>query len=87
MKEVQEMPVSKAHQKWVAENTTRIVMNLNHNTDADLLEKLESVPSKQGYIKQLIRQDITKCEVSTSGMTKRQARAFTAMQALSAKNE
>jgi hypothetical protein len=33
-------------------------MNLNHNTDADLLEKLSAVPSKQGYIKELIRADI-----------------------------
>lgn len=52
------MAESKAHQRWVATNTTRIVMNLNHNTDADLLKKLETVSSKQGYIKQLIRADI-----------------------------
>lgn len=51
---------NKAHQRWVAEHTTRIVMNLNHNTDADLLAKLETVPSKQGYIKQLIRDAIAK---------------------------
>lgn len=48
----------KSHQKWVAEHTTRIVMNLNHNTDAEILAKLASVPSKQGYIKQLIRADL-----------------------------
>lgn len=41
----------KAHQKWVAEHTTRIVMNLNHNTDFEILAKLATVPSKQGYIK------------------------------------
>ena len=52
----------KSHQKWVAENTTRIVMNLNHNTDKDVLEKLSKVPSKQGYIKGLIRADIAKEE-------------------------
>lgn len=50
----------KSHQKWVAENTTRIVMNLNHNTDKDVLKKLSQVPSKQGYIKRLIRADIAK---------------------------
>lgn len=54
------MEKSKSHQKWVAENTTRIVMNLNHNTDKDVLEKLSKVPSKQGYIKGLIRADIAK---------------------------
>ena len=52
----------KSHQKWVAENTTRIVMNLNHNTDKAVLEKLSIVPSKQGYIKGLIRADIAKEE-------------------------
>lgn len=50
----------KSHQKWVAENTTRVVMNLNHNTDKDVLEKLSTVQSKQGYIKSLIRADIAK---------------------------
>jgi hypothetical protein len=49
-----------AHQKWVVQNTTRVVMNLNHNTDPDILEKLATVQSKQGYIKQLIRDDIAK---------------------------
>lgn len=52
----------KSHQKWVAENTTRVVMNLNHNTDKDVLEKLSRVPSKQGYIKRLIRADIAREE-------------------------
>ena len=54
------MEKTKSHQKWVAENTTRVVMNLNHNTDKDVLEKLATVPSKQGYIKNLIRADIAK---------------------------
>lgn len=35
-------------------------MNLNHNTDADILRKLETVSSKQGYIKTLIREDLRK---------------------------
>lgn len=33
-------------------------MNLNHHTDKELLDKLNSVPSKQGYIKALIRKDL-----------------------------
>lgn len=52
------MADSQAKKAWVAANTSRIVMNLNHNTDAEILAKLASVPSKQGYIKQLIRADI-----------------------------
>lgn len=33
-------------------------MKLNYKTDADIMEKLQSVPSMQGYIKELIRKDI-----------------------------
>ena len=33
-------------------------LKLNLGTDADIIAKLASVPSMQGYIKQLIRQDI-----------------------------
>ena len=33
-------------------------LKLNHGTDADIIEKLASVPSMQGYIKELIRRDI-----------------------------
>ena len=54
------MPDSPAKKKWDAEHTTRIIMKLNNNTDADILEKLETVDSKQGYIKNLIRADIEK---------------------------
>ena len=53
-------PDSEAKKAWIAEHTTRVVMNLNHNTDRDVIEKLSSVPSKQGYIKTLIREDIAK---------------------------
>lgn len=35
-------------------------MNLNHNSDKDVPEKLSSVPGKQGYIKELIRMDIAR---------------------------
>lgn len=54
------MPESEAHKKWVQENTVHFGMRLQRRTDADILEKLESVPSKQGYIKRLIREDIAR---------------------------
>lgn len=41
--------------KYVAEKTTRVIMNLNHNTDADILAYLNTIPNKQGLIKSLIR--------------------------------
>ena len=47
-----------SQQKYDKTNTTQIRMKLNLKTDADILEKLESVGNKQGYIKALIRADI-----------------------------
>lgn len=44
--------------KYDAANTVQLKMKLNVKTDADILEKLESVNNKQGYIKDLIRKDI-----------------------------
>lgn len=44
------------------ENTRRINLKLNLKTDADIIQKLESVENIQGYLKQLIREDIEKEE-------------------------
>lgn len=44
--------------KYDAKNTIQIKMKLNLTTDADIIEKLKEVENKQGYIKQLIRDDI-----------------------------
>lgn len=54
------MADSQAKTAWDKSHTTQIVMKLNNNTDAAILAKLASVPSKQGYIKELIKADITK---------------------------
>ena len=41
------------------EKTTVITMRLNNKTDADILERLDTISeSKQGYIKRLIRADM-----------------------------
>lgn len=50
----------KAQAKYDAENTRQVHLKLNLRTDGDVLEKLDSVPSKQGYIKRLIRADMEK---------------------------
>lgn len=50
----------KAQKKYDAENTRQVHLKLNRRTDGDVLEKLDSVPSKQGYIKALIRADLEK---------------------------
>lgn len=47
----------KASERYDRLNTKQIVLKLNKRTDVDILEVLESVGNKQGYIKSLIRQD------------------------------
>lgn len=48
--------------EWDRNNTTQIKMKLNNRTDKDIIERLNSVGSKQTYIKMLIREDIKKGE-------------------------
>ena len=50
----------RATAKYDAANTKKILLKLNRRTDADVISKLDTVPSKQGYIKTLIRADIQK---------------------------
>ena len=45
---------------WDKENTCMYTLKLNRHTDAELIEQLDKQPSKAGYIKQLIRDDIKK---------------------------
>lgn len=49
-----------AQAKYKAAFTKQIALHLNTRTDVDILEKLDSVPNKAGYIKALIRADIEK---------------------------
>ena len=51
---------NRAQKKYDAENTRQVHLKLNRRTDEDVLEKLNSVLSKQGYIKELIRADLKK---------------------------
>lgn len=41
-------------------HTVSIAIRIMKNTEADILEKLASVPNKAGYIKSLIRDDIAR---------------------------
>lgn len=51
-----------AKASWDRANTVTYGIKLNRNTDAALIAKLESVGNKQGYIKQLIQEDLKKEE-------------------------
>lgn len=44
--------------KYDIDHTRQIKFKFNLDTDADILDKLDSVENKQGYIKALIRADI-----------------------------
>ena len=49
-----------ANIKYQKEKTKIIPIRVMLNTEADIIEKLNSVENKSGYIKNLIRQDIAK---------------------------
>ena len=46
--------------KYDENNTTRVQLKLNNKTDSDILEYLDSVENKQGTIKRLIREEISR---------------------------
>lgn len=48
----------RANEKYDANNTVQVKLKLNLKTDKDIIEALERSGNKQGYIKNLIRQDI-----------------------------
>ena len=48
----------KASEKYDRQNTRQVVLKLNLNNDADILQKFEEVENRQGYIKNLIRRDL-----------------------------
>lgn len=58
------MTVSEAQKRAAAKydkaNTRQVKLKLNETTDADILAILDQTPNIQGYIKQLIRDDIRK---------------------------
>ena len=50
----------KASIKYDKENTIQVRFKLNKKTDADLINHLQNVDNKQGYLKDLIRKDMNK---------------------------
>lgn len=56
--EVTNMGKYESQERYDKENTVQIRLKLNVKTDADIIEKLNSVEKKQTYIKALIRADI-----------------------------
>ena len=50
-----------SQKKYDAANCRFYHMKFNLKTDADIIQKLDSVPSKQDYVRQLVRNDLA-CE-------------------------
>lgn len=50
----------RASARYDAANTRQIKLKLNTKTDADILDLLDRLENIQGYIKDLIRQDMKK---------------------------
>ncbi len=48
----------RADAKYKSSRTSRLMVEFNKTTDADILKKLDAVPNKAGYIKKLIRSDL-----------------------------
>ena len=52
----------RAVEKYDRNNTRQIKLKLNIKTDADILNKLDSVDNKQGYVKESIREKMIREE-------------------------
>lgn len=46
--------------RYDSKNRKSFAIKLNYNYDMDIIEKLDAVESMNGYIKQLIREDINR---------------------------
>lgn len=51
---------SEIQAKYDSVHRVTFSINLHKENDADIIEKLNSVESRQGYIKQLVRDDIAR---------------------------
>ena len=60
-----------AQAKYDSTHCKYYTLKLNLATDSDVIEQLEKVESKQGYIKQLIREDIRTFSVPVSSVPKK----------------
>lgn len=49
---------TKAITKYLKNNIKRVVLNLNINTDQNMIEYINKIENKQGYLKSLIRKDM-----------------------------
>lgn len=56
------LAISKQVNEYQKRATTLVALRFNNTKDKDILDKLDSVDNKVGYVKKLIRDDIEKSE-------------------------
>ena len=49
--------------EYEKKNVVQVLVKINKNTENEILKHLEQQPNKQGYIKQLIIEDIAKKKI------------------------
>ena len=54
------MAKTQSYREYIKRAYKQIKFELNKNTDADILDFLESVPNKQGLIKKLLREEMAR---------------------------
>jgi hypothetical protein len=58
VKITEEFDQGKYVQQYIKDNIRQIRLTLNQKTEQDLIDWLDQQPNKQGYLKQLIRDDM-----------------------------
>lgn len=53
-------PTKEVHMRYVKKAYERVEIKLHKEYDKDIISKLDEVPSKQGYIKESIREKISR---------------------------
>lgn len=53
----------KRNTEYNKNNTVRLEIKINRNTEAEILTHLEQIPNKSGYVKQLILEDMEKKKI------------------------
>ena len=54
------MAKTQSYREYIKRSYKQIKFELNKNTDADILDFLETVPNKQGLIKKLLREEMAR---------------------------
>jgi hypothetical protein len=54
------MATENAMTRYVKKNIVSVPFRLNRKTDADIIEHLQTIDNRQGYVKRLIRDDIAR---------------------------